>query len=211
MLLLESILSKNSTENRTRLFIHLLKKTITSRLKSGKKCKLGKLHIVCHQLLHIRLVLHYSRIISSWSPKLARVAQREKMINKFWLDNLIWEYLCDSKLQRMKFSFGAFWRYQHACIAHSAQIRWLYLPVYQSKILLVAILNHINLTKTYSQVRICWSFFTSELTLPTWVCLKMIIFHDMYNRKIGMLNNLVYGPNLKKRKCRLINHKDLFL
>ena len=42
--------------------------------------------------------------LATTSPKLARDSQRKKMINKFW------EYLCDSKLQRMKlFSIGAFW------------------------------------------------------------------------------------------------------
>ena len=36
------------------------------------------------------------------SPKLARVAQRKKIINEFWLQKLLWGCLCDSTLQKTK-------------------------------------------------------------------------------------------------------------
>ena len=47
---------------------------------------------------------------NTWTPKLARVAQRKKKFNKFWLQNLLWGCLCDSKLQKTKKLTKPFWR-----------------------------------------------------------------------------------------------------
>ena len=77
------------------------------------------------------------------------------MIIKFCLDNLFWEYLCDSKLQRMKFSIGAFWRAGGTQADKSAKLGQNGLcmladisKMAQGKISFFAILNHINIPKT---------------------------------------------------------------
>ena len=58
----------------------------------------------------LRLILFLYTYHTYDSPKLARVAQRKKNINEFWLQNLLWECLCDSKLQKTKQNLEPYWR-----------------------------------------------------------------------------------------------------
>ena len=112
----------------------------------------------------------------SYTPKLARVAQREKKFNEFWLQNLLWGYLCNSKLQKTKKLTKPFWRAGGTQAEKSSkfgQNRLCVLAAISKMASLIflffAILNHINIPITNFEVRICWTFFSSELPLPTWV------------------------------------------
>ena len=132
------------------------------------------------------------------TPKLARVAQRKKKCNKFWFDNLFWKYLCDSKLQRMKFSLGPFWRAGGAQADKSAKLgqNGLCMPadiskMAQGKISFFAILNHINIPKTNCLVRICCTFFSSELPLPTWVMhsIRILFYKNLVGISFSIMKN----------------------
>ena len=114
--------------------------------------------------------------VASSLPKLARVAQREKKFNEFWLQNLLWGYLCNSKLQKTKKLTKPFWRAGGTQAEKSSkfgQNRLCVLAAISKMASLIflffAILNHINIPITNFEVRICWTFFSSELPLPTWV------------------------------------------
>ena len=126
----------------------------------------------------------------TYTPKLARIAQREKNINEFWLQNLLWGCLCDSKLQKTKKLTEPFWRaggtqaetsakfgQNRLCVsaAISKMAQWIFL--------FFAILNHINISITNFEVRICWSFFPSEQPLPTWVTYYLYFYTKLENTK----------------------------